>query len=202
MKKYQLLENDFINYKSTKLYRIKSLIDFSTIKAGELGGYIESEDNLSHEGNCWVADDAKVYQNARVFENAKVTHAARLAGNCKVYGYSRVYGYASVRDNANIHGNARVTGSSLIFHNADVSGDITVRGNTWIGKNAILNKIGDYIKFDGFNTFICPVVFFRTKDGIGVIDISREYESIDEYLPESEEHIKVINLIVSHFNKE
>lgn len=201
MKKYQLLENDFIIYKSAKLYRIKSLIDFSTIKAGELGGYIESENNLSHEGNCWVNDDAKVYQNARVYENAKITHHAKLCGNSQAYGNARVYGYASIRDNAHIHGNARVTGDTLIFHNADVSGDITVRGNTWIGKDAILTKTGDYIKLDGFDTFICPVVFFKTKDGIGCIDIKQEYESIDEYLPESEEHINVINLIVRHFNR-
>ena len=35
--------------------------DFGNIKKGDFGGYVESEKNLSHEGNCWVYDGAKVY---------------------------------------------------------------------------------------------------------------------------------------------
>ncbi len=31
---------------------IKALKDFADIKTGTLGGFIEKEDNFSHEGNC------------------------------------------------------------------------------------------------------------------------------------------------------
>ncbi|GAA5112388.1 hypothetical protein GCM10023261_16890 [Bartonella jaculi] len=43
------------------LYRIRSLRDFGSVKAGDLGGFIEKEANLSHDGNCWVGDNAWVY---------------------------------------------------------------------------------------------------------------------------------------------
>lgn len=59
MKKYELT-NECITFTGRKLYRIKALVDFGDVKAGELGGYIEKEDNLSHDGNAWVSDNAKV----------------------------------------------------------------------------------------------------------------------------------------------
>ena len=66
-KKYKLTE-DFIFYKDKKLYRIQALKDFKSVKAGDLGGYIEKESNLSHEGNCWAYDNAKVYHNPQHYQ--------------------------------------------------------------------------------------------------------------------------------------
>ena len=42
------------------------------MKKGNLGGWIESEDNLSHDGNCWVFDEAGVYGAAEIGGNAVV----------------------------------------------------------------------------------------------------------------------------------
>lgn len=36
------------------LYSIRALRDFGDVKAGDFGGWIESEDNLSQAGDCWV----------------------------------------------------------------------------------------------------------------------------------------------------
>ena len=33
------------------VYRIKALRDFGDVKTGQLGGWIEKESNLSHDGN-------------------------------------------------------------------------------------------------------------------------------------------------------
>ncbi|EJF76891.1 hypothetical protein ME7_00641 [Bartonella birtlesii LL-WM9] len=49
------------------LYRIKTLKDFADIKAGTLGGFIEHEINLSHNGDCLVADNAYVLKPGRFF---------------------------------------------------------------------------------------------------------------------------------------
>lgn len=68
--KYRLISEDYKEIFGKKLYRIEALKDFSDVKAGSLGGYIESEDNLSHDGNAWVYDNARVYGNARVYDNA------------------------------------------------------------------------------------------------------------------------------------
>lgn len=72
MKKKYKLTNDIFVYHGTKLYRIKALKDFDDVSKGQLGGYIESEKNLSHEGNCWVYDNAMVYNNAIIHGNAIV----------------------------------------------------------------------------------------------------------------------------------
>jgi NDP-sugar pyrophosphorylase family protein len=90
------------------LHRIKALRDFGDVKKGDLGGWIEKEDNLSHEGNCWVSDEACVYEYARVFGNALVS------GNALVFNDARVYGDAQVSGNAYIYGNARIYGSLKI----------------------------------------------------------------------------------------
>lgn len=67
-KKYELTD-EFITLLGKKLYRIKALIAFGDVDAGDIGGYIESEDNLSHEGDAKVYGDAQVFGNAWVYGN-------------------------------------------------------------------------------------------------------------------------------------
>ena len=47
------------------------MISFSDIEKGEIGGYVESETNLSQYGDAWVSGNAWVYGNADyiVFKN-------------------------------------------------------------------------------------------------------------------------------------
>ena len=79
-KKYRLLEDDTITVNGRTLHGIEALRDFADVKKGDKGGYIESEINLSHEGNCWVSG------NAWVCDNARVSGTARVLGNACVYG--------------------------------------------------------------------------------------------------------------------
>jgi len=46
------------------LYRIKAIRDFGNVSVGEIGGWVESEANLSQDDNAWVYDHARVYGNA------------------------------------------------------------------------------------------------------------------------------------------
>lgn len=71
MKKYELTV-EFIEQWGKKLFRIKALISFGSVEAGELGGYVEKEDNLAQDGDAWVYGDAEVYGDARVYGNAEV----------------------------------------------------------------------------------------------------------------------------------
>ena len=89
MKKYELT-NETIQIEGKKLYRIKALIDFGDVKAGDLGGFIEKESNLSHLGNAWVYDNARVCGNARVCDDAWVYDNARVYGNARVCGNAGV----------------------------------------------------------------------------------------------------------------
>ena len=112
MKKYELLIDDTIDVFGVKLFRIKALISFGKVKKGDLGGYLEKEDNLSHYGNAWVFGNARVYGNAEVF------------GNTRVYGNAEVFGNAKVSDNAKVFGNAKVSGDGdyIVFKNNWSSG--------------------------------------------------------------------------------
>ena len=67
-KKYKLTDES-IAFCGKKLYRIEALKDFADVKKGDLGGFIETDHNLSHNGNCWVYDDAVVYGCSVVFGN-------------------------------------------------------------------------------------------------------------------------------------
>ena len=59
MRKYKLTDKT-ISENGTTLYRVEALVDFSWVKAGEKGGFIENEENLSHEGDAWVSGDAYI----------------------------------------------------------------------------------------------------------------------------------------------
>ena len=48
------------------LFRIKALVSFGNVVKGEVGGYIESERNLSEYGDAWVYENARVSGDARV----------------------------------------------------------------------------------------------------------------------------------------
>ena len=69
MKKFELT-TDSIKRNGVTLYRIKSLIDFEDVKAGDLGGYVEKEENLSQSGNAWVYGNAEVSGDAWVSGDA------------------------------------------------------------------------------------------------------------------------------------
>lgn len=115
-----------MTYASRLLHRIRRIED------DKLGGWIESEDNLSQEGNCWVDDNAKVYSEAKVYGEARVYDEAEVYGLAKVYGNAKVYkdawvhGFAKVYGNAQVYGNAYVYGYAEIFCNAQVYGHARV----------------------------------------------------------------------------
>ena len=88
------------------LFRIEALESFGNVKKGELGGYVENQDNLSQDGNAWVCGDAEVCGNAKVYGNAEVYGNARVCGDAEVCGDARVYGNAEVYGNAWVYGNA------------------------------------------------------------------------------------------------
>ena len=60
-KKYILLPRDTKVVDGHTLTRIMSVIDSPSFHYGELGGYIESEANLDHAGDCWIGPEAYIY---------------------------------------------------------------------------------------------------------------------------------------------
>lgn len=80
MKKYELTTNTK-TLLGRKLFQVKALISFGNVNAGNLGGYVEKEENLSHDGNAWVSGNAQVSGDAWVSGNARVYGNAQVSGN-------------------------------------------------------------------------------------------------------------------------
>ena len=104
-KKYDLLRDDTLKVFGIKLYRIRALKSFGDVKKGDLGGYIESESNLSHEGNCWVYDDAKVFGkdcicgDTMLYNMVGFYEKVRVNGKARVCDCAQVFGKARISDN-------------------------------------------------------------------------------------------------------
>jgi hypothetical protein len=134
VKKYELTSETKVFLGKT-LYRIKALVQFGNVNAGDLGGWIEKEENLSQSGNAWVYGDARVSGNAWVYGDARVSGNAEVSGNARVSGDARVYGDARVSGNAWVYGDAEVCKIGAVF---------------WIGAIGSRNR---------------TTTFFRCKDG-------------------------------------
>lgn len=111
MKKYELDKNYSIKVNGHTLYRIIYTDEF--IKKYEekygcnifkIGGFIESETNLSQDNYAVVLDNAVVYGNAKVYDNAQVFGNAEIYGNAKIYDNAEVYGYSKVYGDAEVRG--------------------------------------------------------------------------------------------------
>ena len=176
MKKYELTDETMC-FNGVTLHRIKALKDFADVVDGELGGWIEKEENLSQEGNAWVAMDAKAYENAEISDNAVLTRNAIacenssicenalvsdetvIGGYTYIYGNSEVYGESILTGNTILCGKARVVDAkvvdakvydnSIICDGAFVCGCIKIHGNTII-KDAKVCKKDDIIVFKNF----------------------------------------------------
>ena len=127
------------------VYRIKCINEFKcqdkVIKVGQLGGFVESYDNLSD--NAWIDDDSVVYGDSEVSGNAYV------CGNSIVHGSALVFDEAYVCDDAEICENAWVFGrayvsKSLIFGSAKITGNVEIKRHVKIGG---LCKIQDDVRF-------------------------------------------------------
>lgn len=133
MNKKFILTDETKKWFGYTLHRIKAVKDFGYIKAGDLGGWVESEENLSHDGTCWIYDDAYVYGYA------KVSCDARVCYNAQVYGSAVVSGAATVKDSATVTGMAHVTDSSVVRDSAVVTGDAIVSGIAHISGHALVS---------------------------------------------------------------
>jgi hypothetical protein len=84
------------------------------VKLGDLGGYVQSEANLSQEGDCWITFNAKAYGKARITGNALLLENADVCNRAQVSQDARVGGKARLRDCAHVFDKAEVSGTTLL----------------------------------------------------------------------------------------
>ena len=188
-KKYELIPSDIEG-----LFRIKALKDFNNVKKGDIGGYIQSENNLSQLDDCWIYDDAVVRDNAKVCHNAQIYDKVIVMGNAEVCDNAQVCDNAFVLDNAIVCDNARIRGHAVVQH------DAVVRGNAQIWGDAIISSDKDYIVFKNWWSSGRYFTWTRSNNmwkvgcfyGTGEELISKAYKDSEESGREYEKIVKYV----------
>ena len=137
MDKYKLTDETII-INGHILHRIQALKDFNFVAKDDLGGFVESEKNLSHEGNCWIYDNAKVYGNALITKDAEIYDRAEIFDSASITGLVNVGGSAKIFGNAYLTNNAIVKGKAKIYDNTCISGFAIIDNDACIFENAII----------------------------------------------------------------
>lgn len=216
-KKYKMLKNDTIIYKGVKLHRIQALKSFNDVEKGNLGGYIQNHKNLSHDGNCWAYDSAKVFNKALVKDNAEIHNQATIYGsalvadNAKVFNNVKVFKFAKVFGDAKIYHNARVYGNAIICDNATLYDYVEVFNNAMVYNNATIAdhaKIYNDSKVHHYTLVYDDAIISNAADVHGMaiighnarIDSNRKYITMDNvgrrndcitfYLSDNEIYVK------------
>ena len=154
-RKYELT-NISMEFGIKTLYRIRALKDFSDVKVGDLGGWVQSEDNLSQKGECWIYDEAKCMDNARMYDDScmygysEMYDSSRMHGDSKMhnysemhdysimYSYSKMYDNAEMHDNSKMYGNSIMYGNSMMFDYSEMFDDSAMYGNSTMNGYSIM----------------------------------------------------------------
>lgn len=138
MKKYELT-GTFTTHsngeREFRLYRVEALIDIPrhSVKKGDQGGFIECEENLSHQGDCWIGKDSHVFDESCVRGNAFVEE-------------STIFGGTTISENAIVRRTRFIGADSHVFGDCEIT-DTMVHGklissyDTTIKKTEIFGEL-------------------------------------------------------------
>lgn len=186
MRKYQFTDETMVLGGHT-LHRVQAVCKFGDVKKGDLGGWIESEDNLSHFGKCWVAEKAKVFglarvhHDAQIYGQAEVYGAAQIYDDAQIYGQAKVYDDAQIREWSTVHSEAQVYGQAQLRDNAEVCGQALIYGFANIKADACIVLTDDYLCIGPTcirNEFI---TFYRSTDGCIMVSYGCFKGNIEEF---------------------
>lgn len=194
--KYEFVEGDRAQGLDGRiLRRIRALTDIPSrhIRAGSLGGYIESESNLSHDGAAWVGGVARAYGGAFIggdalLHGSSIAHEdALLSDSCIVGGQAQICGHATIL------GNTRVSGAACIWGDATVSGDAMIGEQMLLPGGAVIFA-RDMAQYFGevIDGCLSPVTLYSDRDG-GISVVTNTFSGdVRDYL----EHVKKAESLV------
>ena len=170
--KYKLTSNSKVIDDNT-LYRIQCETAFDDVNVGDLGGWIQSESNLSQDGNCWVYDDAYISDNGNVSGDAVLKNMASVCMNADVSGTTTLLRHTCITDNAIIGGDSTIV-------NLKIDGDAIATN----GIHRLANSFWEYN--DTSEAFTWLIFTTDTELFIGCIRKSFEFwdNATDEQISE------------------
>lgn len=134
------------------LHRIRALVPVNEeVKAGDLGGYIQTEDNLSQKDSCWIYDqavcceDAMVCKDARMYDGAMARGSALVSGDARMLERACADGNCCIR-NGEVKDDARIAGTAIVVSDTGgqsplIAGNSRVYGNVcgwYVVKDVVL----------------------------------------------------------------
>ncbi|HGJ5905464.1 MAG TPA: hypothetical protein ACHBYY_02515 [Arsenophonus nasoniae] len=162
-KKFELIKYMTKEINGRTLFRIRALSSFNDVHKGDLGGWIEEEENLRHEGNAWVYDNATVYDKAIIYDNAQISNNATVSNQASVSGNAKVYGEAEIFNSVRIYGNAKVYDNAKVHYNVELYDNTEIFGNAKIFGNEV-NQYGQIIKLYGNAEYMVIQRYFTQKE--------------------------------------
>lgn len=132
--KYEI--TDIPHEKYPFLHRIRALRDIGhDVKAGDLGGFVESESNLSFEDGdeAWIYDNAIACERSYVNKHSQLRDSAVIRNTAYISEGARLSGESKAEDDSYVRGgqlteNARVCGKAMILAHPDTFGTPVIRG--------------------------------------------------------------------------
>ena len=133
--KYEI--TDIAHEKYPFLHRIRALRDIgSEVKAGDLGGFVESESNLSFDSgdDAWIFGDAIAAGEGYVDKGSILRDRAVVCGCAYVSHGSEMSGDSRAEDNAYLRGAklsrcARVSGNGMVLQSPNTKASPILSGN-------------------------------------------------------------------------
>ena len=186
MEKHFKLTEEAIQWQGHTLHRIEATRDSRYAKAGERGGFVESERNL--RGEAWVADEAKVWGSAYLLDRALARDNAQVFDKC------------TLMDMVRVEGNSRIHGRGTVVHGV---------ANIYSG---VIEDSNDYIVYQGFHE-VGPLTAYRDTSDVPTVRLGEVWCALPEFIrwakqryennPDRLKEVRLITeLIRARFDKE
>lgn len=135
--KYQITEIAHPRY--PWLHRLRALRQVNEqVMPGTLGGYVQTEGNLSHDGSCWIYDDAVscegavVENDARMYDGAVARDFALVGGDARMFEQAKAEGHSSILS-GELKEDARMAGEAVIKKSHTGEAPLIGRGSNIYG---------------------------------------------------------------------
>lgn len=159
-----------VNGRKTIVKEIRSLIDIPAygVKAGDRGGWLSKEQNLSHRGICWLDESSIILNNARLDGNALLT-GSTLSDQSVVNGESTVK-FSFLSDDAIVSGQSNISASLL-------QGATAVQGDSFVSDSTLQNvRLQGKARIDCQDTTILSEQHLLVSSSLVAKDVFLEVE--------------------------
>ncbi|NIY46599.1 YdcK family protein [Cedecea colo] len=211
MRKYELTEDSQLHdylldgeKQRIRLWQIRALQDFSDVKAGQTGGWVESEASLDQQGECWIYDSQSlVFGGSDVKDDAQIHGASTLCHQAHVSGHafvedSLVSGECFIRENARVINDSQII--ALRGLTADHDQLLQIYGNAVVRASRVVHQAqiyGDAVVSNAFiehraEVFGHAVLEGNEDNNVWICDCARVFENARIIAGSGEDQIPTI----------